>query len=416
MAARTAQRIGASGDPAGTGSRRQPPASADGHDEVRLPDHRAVPRPRSRSRSTGAGGEPPPGRWHLRLDGDHGGTAGASGSTSDSSPWAAPGRPSRRPPRTPPLAVPPGPPAPPPGAARPAPRRSSVPGSPRRASRHKERTPSAVPVPGRPGVGRRMGRTIASGRRRLLARSAAGPPEPALGGSHAAAPGAGAVTRSRGKPNYERPRGHPPASGPRPRAACAAGHARAGDVLLTGVLRFLLAGSRVGRWPRRHRRAWPRSWTHAEHALVSRGARQDFLHKASTRLVRSADTIVIEDLNVVRHGPQPAAGPRNLRLRLGRVPSPAGVQMRTVRPPPGRHRPLLPLVQDMLGVRVPARQAGPGYSALDVPILRHPARPGHQRRQEHPCGRSCRHSPRACPGDACGAGVSTPGPLGCGWR
>jgi hypothetical protein len=31
--------------------------------------------------------------------------------------------------------------------------------------------------------------------------------------------------------------------------------------LLIGVLRFLLAGSRVGRWPRRHRRTWPRSWT-----------------------------------------------------------------------------------------------------------------------------------------------------------
>jgi len=25
-----------------------------------------------------------------------------------------------------------------------------------------------------------------------------------------------------------------------------------------------------------------------------------------------------------------------------------------------------------------------------VPVLRHPARPGHQRREEHPGGRSCR--------------------------
>ena len=35
------------------------------------------------------------------------------------------------------------------------------------------------------------------------------------------------------------------------------------------------------------------------------------------------DMIVIEDLNVGRHGPQPAPGPGHLRLRLGRVPPPA---------------------------------------------------------------------------------------------
>ena len=34
-----------------------------------------------------------------------------------------------------------------------------------------------------------------------------------------------------------------------------------------------------------------------------RNARQDFLHRASTRLVRSADVIVIEDLAVQEHGP-----------------------------------------------------------------------------------------------------------------
>ena len=54
-----------------------------------------------------------------------------------------------------------------------------------------------------------------------------------------------------------------------------------------------------------------------------RNARRDFLHRASTRLVRTADLIVIEDLNVSRHGPQPASGPRDLRLRVGRVPPPA---------------------------------------------------------------------------------------------
>ncbi len=40
--------------------------------------------------------------------------------------------------------------------------------------------------------------------------------------------------------------------------------------------------------------------------------------------------------------------------------------------------------------QAPARRPEPVHPALDVPVLRHPARPGHQRRQEHPCGRSCR--------------------------
>ena len=121
-----------------------------------------------------------------------------------------------------------------------------------------------------------------------------------------------------------------------------------------------------------------------------RNARSDFLHRASTRLVRGHDVIVIEDLKRLRHGPQPAPGPRDLRLRVGRVPPAAGVQVRAVRPPPGRHRPLVPLVQDLLGVRAPARRPEPVHPAVEMPVLRHPARPGHQRRQEHPGGRPCR--------------------------
>ena len=121
-----------------------------------------------------------------------------------------------------------------------------------------------------------------------------------------------------------------------------------------------------------------------------RHARADFLHRASTRLVRTAGTHHHRRPQRPRHGPQPASGPRHRGLRVGRVPPPAGVQVPAVRPPPGRHRPLVSLVQDLLGVRAPARRAEPLHPALDVPVLRHPARPGHQRRQEHPCGRSCR--------------------------
>ena len=120
-----------------------------------------------------------------------------------------------------------------------------------------------------------------------------------------------------------------------------------------------------------------------------RNARLDFLHRASTRLVRSADVIVIEDLNVAP-GPQPAAGPRDLGLRVGRVPPPARLQVRLVRPQPDRDRQVVPIVEDLLGLRAPARGAEPGDTALDVPLLPRPARQGHQRGDEHSCDRSCR--------------------------
>ena len=51
-----------------------------------------------------------------------------------------------------------------------------------------------------------------------------------------------------------------------------------------------------------------------------RAARADFLHRASTRLVRDHDVIVIEDLAVTEHGPQPVAGQGDLRLRVGHLP------------------------------------------------------------------------------------------------
>jgi len=40
---------------------------------------------------------------------------------------------------------------------------------------------------------------------------------------------------------------------------------------------------------------------------------------------------------------------------------------------PGRDRSLVFLVQDLLGVQVPARGAEPFHPALDVSLLRHPA-------------------------------------------
>jgi hypothetical protein len=41
-------------------------------------------------------------------------------------------------------------------------------------------------------------------------------------------------------------------------------------------------------------------------------------------------------------------------------------------------------------VRAPARAVAPEHPHVGVPRLRRPARPGPQRRTEHPGGRSCR--------------------------
>jgi hypothetical protein len=49
----------------------------------------------------------------------------------------------------------------------------------------------------------------------------------------------------------------------------------------------------------------------------------------------------------------------------------------------------------MLRVRAPAERAFPQDTALVVPVVRHPARPGHKRREEHPC-RWSSGSPHPC--------------------
>ncbi len=90
------------------------------------------------------------------------------------------------------------------------------------------------------------------------------------------------------------------------------------------------------------------------------------------------------------HGEEPQARQGHLGLWLGRVPPAARLQVRTVRTRPRSHRPLVSQLEDLLGVRAPARGAEPLDQALDVPVLPRPARPGSQRGEEHPCGRSCR--------------------------
>ena len=53
-----------------------------------------------------------------------------------------------------------------------------------------------------------------------------------------------------------------------------------------------------------------------------RATRADFLHRASTRLVRDHDVIVARRPGRQEHGPQPLAGQGDLRLRVGHLPRP----------------------------------------------------------------------------------------------
>ena len=97
----------------------------------------------------------------------------------------------------------------------------------------------------------------------------------------------------------------------------------------------------------------------------------------------------IKDFAVTSDG-QKIANPRTLAKRERNL---ARYQRRMARCQKGSAK-----LQDVQFVRAPARRAEPEDEALDVPRLPHPARPGHQRGEEHTCGRSCRSQgqPRRC--------------------
>lgn len=84
---------------------------------------------------------------------------------------------------------------------------------------------------------------------------------------------------------------------------------------------------------------------------------------------------------------------RYQRRRVGRVPFDAGVQGAACGMGAGRRRPLVPQQQDLLGVRTSADRTQVVDSVLGMSRMSRPARPGHQRGEEHPCGWSSR-SPR----------------------
>ena len=137
-----------------------------------------------------------------------------------------------------------------------------------------------------------------------------------------------------------------------------------------------------------------------------RDARRDFLHRASTRLVRENDIIVIEDLNVSgmirnRHLARAISDcgwdefRRQLAYKCERYSRDLVVT--------GRWYPSSKTCS-ACGHRL--AEAEPGHPAVALPVLRRPARPGHQRGEEHPgrwssgdCLRSWRttsREPRGC--------------------
>ena len=146
-----------------------------------------------------------------------------------------------------------------------------------------------------------------------------------------------------------------------------------------------------------------------------RASRTDFLHRTSARLVRDHDVIVIEDLavkNMVRN--------RSLAKAIsdcgwGTFRRHDRVQGRAGRAAPDRDRPLVPSPKTCSACGHLLASLSLEHPDVAVPVLRHPARPGHQRREEHTCGRSCRR--RRNGADACGADVrhsgSLPGAVGC---
>ena len=116
--------------------------------------------------------------------------------------------------------------------------------------------------------------------------------------------------------------------------------------------------------------------------------RRDTLHKLTSFLATQHGTVVVEHLNVagmVRN--RRLACPCRRRCRPGRVTPPARLQDDLVRQPAGGGRPVLPLVQDVLGLRLGESQARPGRAHLHLRDLRATAgsRPERrpQPRQDH---------------------------------
>ena len=117
------------------------------------------------------------------------------------------------------------------------------------------------------------------------------------------------------------------------------------------------------------------------HARVA-NLRADALHKATSMLAARYETIVAEDLNV-------AGMTRNRRLARAVADQGFGTARRMLAYKTGMARrdarpggPLVPLIEDLLGLRHGESQAGPGRADLPVRWVRPGHGPGRERRPE----------------------------------
>ena len=148
------------------------------------------------------------------------------------------------------------------------------------------------------------------------------------------------------------------------------------------------------------------------HARVAR-LRGTLLHGITTELARGYTCVTIEDLTV--------AGMLRLRslaryvsdAAFGAFRRPAGVQGRLVRHAGGGCGPVVPVVQDVLGVRGRQRQPDVGRPGLRLRRVRAGHRPGHQRRGEprpvHPTSTQSTESTAAASGRLTRVLPSAPG-------
>ena len=105
------------------------------------------------------------------------------------------------------------------------------------------------------------------------------------------------------------------------------------------------------------------------HARVAH-LRRDGLHKLTTDLAATFDTVVVEEPQRRRHGAQPAPRPPPRRRGVRRAASAARLQDHLARVSALRGRPVVPVVEDLLGLRGGESQAAPVRPGLPLRRLR----------------------------------------------
>jgi transposase len=119
------------------------------------------------------------------------------------------------------------------------------------------------------------------------------------------------------------------------------------------------------------------------HARVG-NQRRDGLHKLTSSLTATYGTVVVEDLNVAGMLKNPKLARHLADAGNARDPTPTRLQDDLERRPARHRRPLVPLLQDVLGLPDGETQTVPGHTHLHLRALWSGHRPGPQRRDQPP--------------------------------